>query len=214
MTMTGRFGLEMRIARSVSMPLMPGSITSRMTRSMASSSSRTASACSPLAAMTTSKPSRRRTASSTSRRTSSSSTMRMRICLGSSVLCDTRSPWQRYREFRAVTRCALYGDVPLRRVQDAAGDGKAEARPTLPAFGRDQRLEDPADEVRRDSLAVVLDPDLDLFPLLHRRDPDVAMLADRIASVQENVGQNLLQVVKVPSHLDFRDMADVDRDLF
>ena len=36
MTMTGRCGLEMRMARSVSMPLMPGSMTSRMTRSTSS----------------------------------------------------------------------------------------------------------------------------------------------------------------------------------
>src|ERR1043165_9284628 len=179
---------------------------SRMTGSIASSSSRTASACSPLAAMTTSKPSRRRTASSTSRRTSSSSTMRMRICLGSSVLCHTGSPRQRYRELRPVPRCALYGDVTLRRVQDAAGDGQAKARTPLPAFRCGQRLENPADELWRDSLAVVPDPNFDPSSIRFGCDPDVAMVGDRVASVQENVGQNLLQVVKVPSHLDFRDL--------
>jgi len=47
------------VAAGVSMPLMPGSMMSRMTRSMFSSWSRTERASSPLAAMTTSKPSRR-----------------------------------------------------------------------------------------------------------------------------------------------------------
>src|SRR5581483_1399150 len=214
MTMTGRYGLAMRIARSVSMPLMPGSITSRMTRSIASSVSRIASACSPLDAMTTSKPSRRRTASSTSRRTSSSSTMSMRIDLNPSVLPDTTRPWQRNRELRSVAGCALHADLSVARVQNPAGNGQTEPGPALPAFGGDQRLENPAGNFRRNSFAVVFHPDLNAFSVVGNVDPDVAMLANRIASIDENVGENLLEIVKVPAHLRLWDLADMHRDLF
>ena len=40
------------------------------------------------------------------------------------------------------------------------------------------------------------------------------MVAYCIASIEENVGENLLQVVKVPANLRLRDIADMDRDLF
>jgi hypothetical protein len=99
-------------------------------------------------------------------------------------------------------------------MQDAPGDGEAEACAALPAFGRDQRLEDPADKLRWNPLAVVFDPNLDPLSTFLTGDPDVAMLADRVASVQENIGQNLLQVMKVPAHLGFRDGVDMDRNLF
>src|SRR6266545_6053607 len=214
MTMTGKYGLEMRIARNVSMPLMPGNMTSRITRSIASSVSRTASACSPLEAMTTSKPSLRRTASSTSRRTSSSSTIRIRIALGPSVRFHPAATRQRYRELRSVAWRALYADVSIRSVQDTAGDRQPETRSSLPAFGRDQRLENPAENLRRDSFAVVFDPDIDPFSTLLGCNPDVAPLVHRVSSIEENVGENLLQVVKVPADFHLRDVAEMDRDLF
>src|SRR6266849_3384120 len=212
--MTGRFGFAMRRARSVSMPLMPGNMMSRMTRSMASSSSRMASACSPVAAMTTSKPSRRRTASRTSRRTSSSSTIRIRMDPGSSVPRHRNGARQRYRELRAPPDDALRGDLAVGAVKNPPRDGEAESCAAAPTLGRDQRLEDPAEEVRRDAFAVVFH--LDFHPLsnLFGGDPDVPALAHCVASVEEDVGQNLLQVVKVPADMGFRYPVHMNRDLF
>src|SRR5438105_9526402 len=210
--MTGRFGLAMRMARSVSMPLMPGSMMSRITRSTASSASSTESASSPLAAMATSKPSRRSTASRTSRRTSSSSTIRIRIDLCPSVLRRGGGARQRYCELSAVAGSALHRDFAIRSVQDATGDRQTQARPSLTALGRDQRLEDPAEQFGRDPFAVVFDPDVDALTVLLHVNPDVATLPHSISSVEENVGQNLLQVMKVPTHPHFRNVGDVDRD--
>src|SRR5437870_7810019 len=212
--MTGRLGFAMRSARSVSMPLMPGSMMSRMTRSMLSSSSRIASACSPVAAMTTSKSSRRRTASRTSRRTSSSSTISIRIDPGSSVPRHRDGPRQRYRELRAAADDALRADLALGGVKNPPRDGEAESCSAASALGRDERLEDPAQQVRRNAFAVVFH--LDFHPLsnLFGGDPDVPPLADRIASVEEDVGQNLLQVVKVPANMGFRYPIHMNRDLF
>src|SRR5438105_1879610 len=202
----------MRIARSVSIPLMPGSITSRMTRSMLSSPSSTESACSPLEAMTVSKPSRRRTASSTSRRTSSSSTIRIRI--SPSVLRQPSGARQRYRELRAASRHALHGDVTSRCVQDTPRDRQTESRAALPTLCGHERLEDPANDLRRDSLAIVLHSDIDALSVLLRADPDVATEGHRISSIEQDVGENLLQIVKVPADLRVGDTVYVDRDMF
>ena len=113
-----------------------------------------------------------------------------------------------------MTRRALHADVRIRCVQDTTGDRQTESRPPLPALGRDQRLEDPPEKVGGDPFAVVFDPDVDPFSVLLSVDPDVAMLIYSITSVEENVCQNLLQVMKVPAHLGLRDIAHMNRDLF
>ena len=97
-------------------------------------------------------------------------------------------------------------------MQDAAGDRETQARTTLTALGRDQRLEDSSDQIGGDPLAVVFDPDVDVLTILLHIDPDPATLAHCVTGVEENVGQNLLQVMKVPAYEDFGDIADVDRD--
>src|SRR5205085_7594362 len=98
--------------------------------------------------------------------------------------------------------------------ENAACDRQAQTRPTLTALGRDEGLEDPANEVRRDALAVVFDPNFHPLSVLFRADPDVPPLAHCVPSVEEDVGQNLLQVVKVPTGLGVRDSVHVNRDLF
>src|SRR5712691_5410176 len=212
--MTGRWGLAMRIARSVSIPLMPGSMMSRMTRSTFSSSSSTERACSPLEAMATSNPSRRRTASRTSRRTSSSSTIRIRIDLRPSVLPHAHRPRQRYCELGALPGSAGHCDIAIRGLEDPAGDGQPQTGASLPSLRGHQRLEDPGHQVSWDPLSIVPDSNVDPFTALLHGNPDVAAFANRIASIEENVGQNLLQVVKVPPDLNFGDVVDMDGDLF
>src|ERR1700682_6258559 len=98
-------------------------------------------------------------------------------------------------------------------MEDAACDREAQTRPTLTALGRDERLEDPPNEIRRNALAVIFDPNFHPLSVLFRADPDVPTLADCIAGVEEDVGQNLLQVVKVPSGLGFGDPVHMNRDL-
>ncbi len=99
-------------------------------------------------------------------------------------------------------------------MQNAPRDRQPESRAAAPAFGRDQRLEDSLQQVGRNALAVVFDPNLDPFAFLLRCDPDVAMLANCVAGIEEDVGQNLLQLVKVPADAGFRDTVDVNRDFF
>src|SRR5688572_565612 len=199
MTMTARSGLEIRIARSVSMPLMPGSMTSRTIRST-SSVSRRLSASSPLAAERMSNPSRRSTASSTSRRTSSSSTMRMRI-RSLDTAREPLYPWQRNTKLGALAGSAGDADLSVARVNQAAADGQSEARAALAALRGDERIEDSSENVGRDSLAVIADADGDAVFVVRHFDPDVPPLGHGIAGIEEDVRQNLLQVVEVPAHL-------------
>ena len=78
----------------------------------------------------------------------------------------------------------------------AAADGQAEARSALAALGRDQRIEDPADDVGGDALAVVAHPDHHALALFRDRDPDVPAFGHGVAGVEQDVGQNLLQIVR------------------
>ena len=108
---------------------------------------------------------------------------------------------------------ALDRHFAVRRVQDAARDGQAEACSALAAFRRHERLEDAADHVRRDPFAVVFDPDDDVRAIRLRVDPDVAVVADGVAGVEEDVGQNLLQVMKVSLHLGVGHRRDMHVDV-
>src|SRR4051812_44422277 len=202
----------MRMARRVSMPLMPGSMMSRMTRSMFSSSSSTESASSPLAAMTTSKCSRISTASRTSRRTSSSSTMSIRIGVLDNIMPRAHAR-QRNRELGPFAHFTDDGDFAVGRVQDAARDGQSQSRAALTAPGGDERLEDALQQVGRNALAVILDADAHAIPALPRVDPDVPVVVYGITSIEKDVGQNLLEVVKVPAHLQLGEDAEVHLDV-
>src|SRR5437762_1174430 len=86
---------------------------------------------------------------STVRTTSSLSTISIRIDPGSSVPRHRDGPRQRYRELRAAADDALRGDLALGGVKNPPRDGEAESRSAASALGRDERLEDPAQQVRR-----------------------------------------------------------------
>ena len=85
-------------------------------------------------------------------------------------------------------------------LDDPVHHAEAEADPLLAALGREEGLEDARQVLRRDTLPVVPDVEPGTAGLVARRDHDAAAAGDRVAGVQDQVDQHLLDLPGVDAH--------------
>ena len=91
----------------------------------------------------------------------------------------------------------LDGDLAAVHLDDAVGDGEAEARSLADLLGREERAEQLVEVLLGDAHALVLHRDDDVLLGAVQRDGDGAAVRHRVLGVGEQVGEHLDDLVAV-----------------
>ena len=91
----------------------------------------------------------------------------------------------------------LHGDLAAVHLDDAVGDGEAEARALADLLGREERAEQLVEVLLGDAHALVLHGDDDVLVGAVQRDGDGAAVRHRVLGVGEQVGEHLDDLVAV-----------------
>src|SRR5712671_4423226 len=104
---------------------------------------------------------------------------------------------QEHPEGGAGARRALHFDAPVVRRDDAVCDREPEAGPTADVLGREERLEDASEALRRNARTVVADADARIGVVEARADPDVAAGGRGVAGVRQQVHEHLVHAAGI-----------------
>src|SRR5271157_594120 len=115
-------------------------------------------------------------------------------------------------EDAAPSRRRLDLDLAAVAANDFVGDRKAKAGAFSDALGGKKRIEDPIDHLRRDATTVILDAEHHLVALAPHHHADRTLPLDRLAGIQDQIDQHLLDLLR--RAVDARDRRELFLDAY